>query len=358
MWHTTGPSSGIFSVHGQMQPGTHVENAETKRRLKNLLDGYGVTAALTAIASEAVDDAVLERFHTSDYIDRIRVLSRQNGGQAGDSAPFGPGSFDLACRAVGAAVAGAHAVMAGQVDNAYVLTRPPGHHAERDQGRGFCLFGNIALAILDLLAQRKVERVAVVDWDVHHGNGTEQAFYDRADVLTISLHQDRLYPADTGGLTDNGADAGLGFNINVPLPPGSGQGAYAAALDRVVVPALQAFRPDLIVIACGFDSSYFDPMGHMLLLSPHYAAFTTQLLELANELCNGRLLCCHEGGYSESYVPFCGVATIDVLRGVDSGVRDRFADGGDYVWQALQPHQSAAVDAVAAGPLAALLRGC
>ncbi|MEM1435839.1 MAG: class II histone deacetylase, partial [Pseudomonadota bacterium] len=278
--------------------------------------------------------------------------------QAGDSAPFGPGSFELACRAAGACVAGAHAVMGGQVDNAYVLTRPPGHHAERDQGRGFCLFGNIALAILDLLAHGKAERVAVVDWDVHHGNGTEQAFYNRADVLTISLHEDRLYPAESGALEDNGAGAGAGFNINVPLPPGSGAGAYTAALERVVVPAFEAFRPDLIVIACGFDSSHFDPMGHMLLLSPHYAAFTTRLLGLADALCGGRVLCCHEGGYSESYVPFCGVATIDTLRGADSGVRDRYAEGSDFVWQALQPHQSAVVDAAVAGPLATLVKHC
>jgi len=357
MWHHTRVGSGFEAAEGQVEPGVHFENAATKRRLKNFLDGYGVTDRLTAIPSGAVDDGVLGRFHTQEYIDRIRSLSAGEGGEAGDSTPFGPGSFAIACQAVGASIAGARAVVAGEVDNAYVLVRPPGHHAERDRGRGFCLFGNIALAVLDLLARGDVQRVAVLDWDVHHGNGTEQAFYARDDVLTISLHEDALYPLNSGRLADNGSDAGEGFNINVPLPPGSGSGAYYAAFEQVVEPALRHFEPELIVVACGFDASYYDPLGHMLLLSPHYREMTERTLALADELCGGRLLVCHEGGYSEAYVPICGLATIDALRGQTTEVVDLFAALPQRSpWQGLQPQQAEAVAAAAAGPLARLLR--
>jgi len=357
MWHHTRVGSGFEAAAGQVEPGVHFENAATKRRLKNFLDGYGVTDRLTAIPSETVDDGVLRRFHDAKYIDRIRSLSAGEGGEAGDSTPFGPGSFAIACQAVGASIAGARAVVSGAVDNAYVLVRPPGHHAERDRGRGFCLFGNIALAVLDLLARGEVARVAVVDWDVHHGNGTEQAFYDRDDVLTISLHEDALYPLNTGGVGDTGRGAGEGFNINVPLPPGSGGGAYEAAFEQVVEPALKHFRPELIVVACGFDASYYDPLGHMLLLASHYRDMTERTIALADELCGGRLLVCHEGGYSEAYVPVCGLATIDALRGETTDFVDLFAAlPRRSPWQALQPQQAEAVAAAVAGPLARLLR--
>ncbi len=355
MWHASAPASGFTAIRGQAQPGVHFENAETKRRLKNMLDGHGITEQLTGIPAAEVDESVLLRFHTPEYVTRIREMSEHMGGDAGESTLFGPGSFDIARLTVGACVAGAHAVTDGAVDNGYVLTRPPGHHAERDQGRGFCIFSNIALAIMDLIAHKKVEKVAVVDWDVHHGNGTEQAFYDRNDVLTISIHQDRLYPTDTGDVSDNGSGAGEGYNINVPLPPGSGGGAYHHVLDRVVLPALADFKPDLIVIACGYDASNYDPLGNMMLLSTHYAEMTNKIMAAADDLCNGRLLACHEGGYSKSYVPYCGVATIDALRQGDSGIVDLSSLFPENSWQALQPHQEEAVNTVVDGPLKRLV---
>jgi acetoin utilization deacetylase AcuC-like enzyme len=299
---------------------------------------------------------VLERFHTADYIARVKALSAEMGGDAGEFAALGPGSFEIAALAVGGCIAAADAVLDGRVNNAYALVRPPGHHAERDRGRGFCLFSNIGLTLMDQIARGRIEKAAVVDWDVHHGNGTEQAFYDRRDVLTISLHQEHLYPSDTGELDKTGRGEGEGFNINAPLPPGSGSGTYAAAMERVVAPALQAFKPDLIVVACGFDASYFDPLGHMMLLAEHYRELTRALLGIADEVCAGRVLACHEGGYSAGYVPFCGVAVVDAMRGERSAVEDLFGAATDMQWQALQPHQDAAIRGVEAGPLAALLK--
>ena len=310
MWHVNGPAFGTLQVSGQLEPGVHVENAETKRKLKNLLDAYEVTPQLQPIEFGEATDSDLLRFHTADYVALVQELSDARGGDAGEHAPVGPGSAEIARLGVGGTSAAIAVVADGDVDNAYALVRPPGHHAERDRGRGFCLFGNIAVGVMSAIDAGSVERVAVVDWDVHHGNGTQQAFYDRSDVLTISLHQDMLYPVDLGRVDETGEGPGNGFNINVPLPAGSGGGAYLAAFDQVVLPALESFAPDMIVVACGFDASYFDPLSHMLLLADHYRQFTRRILDVADRLCGGRVMMNHEGGYSDFYVPLCGVAVI------------------------------------------------
>jgi acetoin utilization deacetylase AcuC-like enzyme len=222
--------------------------------------------------------------------------------------------------------------------------RPPGHHAEKDQGRGFCIFGNTALAAIHARQARGVSRVAIVDWDVHHGNGTEHAFYADPSVLTISIHQDNNYPPDSGALSDTGTGAGKGYNINVPLPPGSGVGAYVATVERVVAPALTAFRPELILIASGLDASAMDPLASMMMTSDGYRKLTRTVLGVARDVCGGRVVACHEGGYSPAYVPYCGLAVIEEMAGVKTGLGDPLLEllaamGG----QDIQPHQEAVV---------------
>ena len=164
-----------------------------------------------------------------------------------------------------------------------------------------------------------------------------------------------LYPVDLGAPEEVGEAAGSGFNVNVPLPAGSGFGAYELAIERVVVPALHAFRPDLIVIACGFDAAYFDPLSHMLLLADHFRALTRTLRHAADQLCDGRIVLNHEGGYSDFYVPLCGVAAIEELSGISSGVRDPYASYATVPNQRLMPHQADVIDRAVDGPLAALL---
>src|SRR5262249_36652641 len=175
----------------------------------------------------------LLRFHARRYVGSIRAMSEASGGDAGEGAPFGPGSFEVALLAAGGTITAVDAVLDGRVRNAYALVRPPGHHAEADLGRGFCIFGNRGVAIRPRRAARGRGRVAVVDWDVHHGNGAQKAFYRDPGVLTISIHQDRWYPQDSGSIDERGEGPGAGFNINIPLPPGSGHGAYLAAVSRV-----------------------------------------------------------------------------------------------------------------------------
>ena len=175
--------------------------------------------------------------------------------------------------------------------------------------------GSIAIAVEAAKARHGTGRIAVIDWDVHHGNGTEAIYYERDDVLTVSVHQEGNYPLDTGYLADRGRGAGLGFNINVPLPAGAGHSAYLAVMDRIVLPAVERFRPDLIIVACGYDASAIDPMARMLATAETFREMTLRVKEAARQLCGRRLVLVHEGGYSEVYVPFCGHATLEALSG-------------------------------------------
>lgn len=349
MWHDTGRRVGPAWPTGWVEPIAVAESPESKRRLRNLLDACGLLDRLIQIRPRAATEADLLRFHTSSYIAKIRALSDGNGGDAGDGlSPFGPGSFEIARLAVGGAIAAVDAVLDGLTDNVYALVRPPGHHAERDLGRGFCLFANTALAAMHAQKARGIDRVAIVDWDVHHGNGTQQAFYDDPTVLTISIHQDGKFPSSSGGLDENGAGSGLGFNLNVPLPAGSGDGAYIETFARVVRPALDAFRPDLILVASGLDANAFDPLGRMMCTSEVYRVMTQALLDAADHWCDGRLAVIHEGGYAPEYVPFCGLAVIETLCGERSAASDPFLESlSAYPGQELTPWQTRVIDEAA-----------
>jgi len=346
MWHDT-RSAGLFlPAGGMLEPDEHAENPRTKRRLKNLLEVSGLYERLTPLSPRPAQEAELLRFHTPAYVAKIREMSAAAGGDAGEFTPFGPGSYEIALLAAGGCLAAVDAIVAGRVHNAYALVRPPGHHAEADRGRGFCIFANVALAALHARAAHGLERIAVVDWDVHHGNGTQAAFWTDPGVLTISIHQDRYYPPETGAVGEVGEGRGRGYNLNVPLPPGSGAGAYRATFERVVLPALHAYRPELIFIASGFDAGATDPLGRMLLHSETYREMTRDLVTVAREVCGGRLLGCHEGGYSTAYVPFCGLAVMEELSGISTGVADPFLEflqGMGY--HELQTHQDAVIRA-------------
>lgn len=349
LWHNNGNPALFFPSNLSVQPGEHAENPETKRRLKNLLEVSGLTDHLDMLKPRAASEDELARFHTRDYLSKIRKLSDAGGGDAGEDAPFGEGSYEIAALAAGGAIVAMEAVLNGDVANSYALIRPPGHHALFDMGMGFCLFGNAPIAVHHGRAVHRIGRVAVIDWDVHHGNGTQAAFYDDPDTLTISLHGDRLFPANSGGLEERGTDKGVGYNLNVPLPPGSGDGAYIEAIKRVVVPALERFKPELIVVACGFDASAVDPLGRMMVTSDGFRKMTALMMAQADALCSGRIMMTHEGGYSASYVPYCGLAVLEQLSGIQSGVSDPFLDVfANYGQQELQPHQAAAIDAAAA----------
>ena len=344
-WHDPG-AVGVFSAPGEfLQPQPASESPESKRRLKNILEASGLIDELAVRKAPPASRDDLLYFHTAAYLDRLEGGDRTSGGDAGEAAPYKPGSLAAARHAVGLAIAAVEAVVSGELANAYALCRPPGHHAEPDRGRGFCLLGNIPVAVMRARAQGRLGRVAILDWDVHHGNGQQVAFYDDPEVLTISLHQAANYPLESGGFDERGAGPGVGANLNLPLPPGCGIGAYDYAMRELVVPTLEAFAPELIVVACGYDACAKDPLGKMLLNSAAFTAMTHQVMAVAERVCGGRLVLVHEGGYSEGYVPLCGHAVIQTLAGSKTNVVDPQNDEiAAWGYQPLQPHQQALID--------------
>jgi acetoin utilization deacetylase AcuC-like enzyme len=315
-WHGGGNYVLTAPVGGLVQPGGGLpENPETKRRLRNLIEVTGLARELgIQTASEATREDLL-RVHPAAYLDAFKAASDAGGGELGLRTPFGPGGYEIAALSAGLTKAAVFDVLAGQLLNAYALSRPPGHHALPDWPNGFCLLNNIAIAIRAAQAAGLARRVAVVDWDVHHGNGTEAIFWTDPEVLTISLHQEWNYPLDSGAASARGEGKGHGFNINIPLPPGTGHANYLETVERIVLPALHRFAPDLIVVACGYDASAFDPLGRMLATTETFRLMTRMVMRAADDLCGGRLVLVHEGGYSEMHVPFCGHAVLEELTG-------------------------------------------
>lgn len=317
-WHDTGTNAGLLPGSLVMQPYLHFESPESKQRFHSLVEVSGLAEHLVRLVPEPATDEDILRVHTPEHLARIKVESdSMRGGDAGDgTSPFGHQGFHIAALAAGGAIAALDAVLAGTVDNAYALVRPPGHHARPETGMGFCIFGNASIAIRRAQATNPDLRVVTVDWDVHHGNGTQAAFVDDPSVLTISLHQDDLFPRNSGAISERGQGAGEGYAINIPLPAGTGNGGYLATMTEVVVPAVRRHRPDVIVVPSGFDASCFDPLGRMSVTADGYRAMTRVLMDVAAEVCDGRIMMTHEGGYSPTYVPLCGVSVLSELSGV------------------------------------------
>ncbi|WP_071672572.1 class II histone deacetylase [Nioella nitratireducens] len=328
-WHSGGNYAQMLHVGGLVQPtasATLPENPETKRRLKNLMDVTGLLAALDVRSAPMVTDEDMLRVHPESYLTRFRDMAAAGGGELGLRTPFGPDGYDIARVSAGLAKAALFAVLEGEMDNAYALSRPPGHHCLPDMPNGFCLLANIPIAIEAAFESGLADRVAVLDWDVHHGNGTEAIYYDRQDVLTISVHQERNYPLDTGDFADRGSGRGSGYNLNIPLPPGAGHKTYIETVERLVIPALADYGPDVIIVASGYDAAAMDPLGRMLASVETFRVMTTMIKEAATQLCDGKLVMVHEGGYSEAYVPFCGHAVIAELAGSRISAPDPLAE--------------------------------
>ncbi|GAA0591313.1 class II histone deacetylase [Virgibacillus siamensis] len=326
-WHQTGNGALNINSGGWIQEDTHAENPETKRRVKNLLDRSKFMKELQQIEPrEALLDEVGLN-HGRKYIEKIKKLSDSGGGDAGEHAIVGPDSYEIALLSAGGVITATDAVMQGKVHNAYALTRPPGHHAGQDEGMGFCLFNNIAIAAKHAKAKYGLKRIVIIDWDVHHGNGTENAFRDDPEVLFISMHQENIFPKNRGQISYAGEGNGEGFNVNIELPAGTGNEGYLYTFDQVIEPIINQFEPELIMVSAGQDPSRFDPLGRMLMTADGFYQMAMTVKGLAEKHCDGRLVACHEGGYSTAYVPFCTIRILEALSGKQSGVDDPFDQG-------------------------------
>ena len=327
--HDTGVQTTVVMRNGsfQLDPESHPSSVYITQRIKQFLDGSGLTAQMEPIAARAANEEELAVYHSHEFIAGVRKHGEGGPGK-GDwgeierDTPLSQGSFDAAICAAGGAINAVQAVMSGKVRNAYALLRPPGHHALSNRAMGFCIFNNAVIAAHYARNVYGLERIMIVDWDVHHGNGTQDAFYADPGVLFVSLHQQDWYPKLSGEVEQVGAGAGAGFTINIPLPPGTGDRGYQAAFEQLVVPLGLRYRPQLVIISAGQDANWLDPLAQMMVTQSGFRRMSELVLELAEEVCEGRLVMLQEGGYSAAYVPYCTVAAVEPLLGLDLGIID------------------------------------
>ena len=240
---------------------------------------------------------VLELNHTKEHVMRVAGTAGRTFSSLDPDTQASPKSYDAACLAAGAVVSGMEMILQDEVDNGFALVRPPGHHAETDRAMGFCLFNNVAVGACYGLENLGLQRIAIIDWDLHHGNGTQNSFYTSSQVLYFSTHAYPYYPG-SGSLGEVGAGEGEGFTINIPLTGGQDDRAFASIFKEIIVPITREYSPDFIIVSAGFDTYFGDPLGTMAVTEQGYACMTRQIVDLAAEICGGRLLFALEGGYN------------------------------------------------------------
>ena len=277
----------------------HPERPERLARIASVLRDRGLADACTSVDVSAVDMALVQRIHQDEYLDRLRHACAENLPfiDAVDSAICSK-TYDIAQLATGAVINTIDEIMAGRLQNAFCAVRPPGHHTERDRSMGFCMFNNIAVAAQHLIDDHALQRVLILDWDVHHGNGTQHTFEEDPRVLFISLHghPNYVYPG-TGFENEKGSGPGEGYTINLPMMPGTSDDAYHRAFDDPILPAIDRFDPQFVLVSAGFDAHRADPLAPLELETECYGWMTDRLTDLAKKHCQGRIVSLLEGGY-------------------------------------------------------------
>jgi len=319
----------IFLEH--ITPQHHPERPE---RLKVVMDvlrslNWLEREGLVQLVPRAATVDELATVHERDYIQSVEEASRKvaeeqsSGGRKtrffATDTYVSAHSYEAAIKAAGASLTAIDAIMKGEVDNTYCLVRPPGHHAVAESAMGFCLFNNAAVSARYAIDRYGLERVIIIDYDVHHGNGTQEMFYSDPRVLYFSIHQAPFYPG-TGLSDERGEGAGLGTTINVPLPATTGYETYEPIFRQVMAPAAERYNPQLILVSAGFDAHWKDPLGSMNLFTAAFAKLTGIIIELAQYLCNGRLVMVQEGGYDLDAMASCVSTCINLLLGDDAAV--------------------------------------
>ena len=348
--HDMGRAGLYVPVGGLLEDEIHVDNTARITRTRNLVSRVGLDEFLCVVTPREASVEEIERVHSREHIRRMREVSATGGGDAGGGyTPMDGRSYELALLSAGSALTALELVLRGEASNAHAMLRRSGHHAWRDSGYGFCIFNNCAAAARAAQAVFGLERVAIVDIDAHHGNGTEAIFLSDPNVLTISIHQDRSFPVETGFVGEMGQGEGRGANVNVNLVPGTGDPGYHYALDRIAVPILHQFRPELIVVACGVDASLFDPLSRLGVTAKGFAEVAERFLRVADEVCGGRIVSIQEGGYSQVYAPFCWLAVIEALARVAERTEDPFEPflAGQACCRDFPAHQREAIDEAA-----------
>jgi len=275
----------------------HPESPDRLRAICAQLQSSGTWSRLHQVTPRRAEREWIELIHSASYVESLERRSPATGYASLDpDTSMSPGTLEAAYLATGGALAAVDAIINGDIHQAFCAVRPPGHHAEVDRAMGFCFFNSVAIAARYIQHHHGLKRVLIVDWDVHHGNGTQHAFYDDASVLFFSTHQFPYYPG-TGGARETGEGRGKGLTINVPLSGGQGDDEYREVFQKVLVPATDTFQPEFVLISAGFDAHRDDPLANMNLTEEGYGELTNMVASIAKDFSSGRILACLEGGY-------------------------------------------------------------
>jgi len=302
------------SIYLKHDTGTHPENAQRLEAIIAYLEKAGTLPKLALIKPRPATIDEIAQVHHRQHITHIQEVALRGGGWLDVDTIMSADSYDAALYAAGGVISATDAVMAGEVSSIFALVRPPGHHSTRQQAMGFCLFNNIAIATKHALNKYQLERIAIVDFDVHHGNGTQEAFYDNPQVSYVSTHQHPHYPG-TGVMEEIGSGKARGNIINIPLPIGCGDGGYSLVYEQIMMPAVRRFKPQLMMVSAGYDAHWADELSMMQLSVTGFAKIVKTIRQLAEELCQGRVVLTLEGGYNLKAVTESVKATFDVLLG-------------------------------------------
>ncbi len=321
-----------FLKHYVDLPRPHFESFETPERLTAVYAYLASTSVfelsgITAKQGNTIKDEALCRFQDPFLIDSVRMLSAAGGGEIGTYSYASPQAFEVAKLAVGTAIQSCEAVLSGKVNQSFALIRPPGHHSGYSKAEGLCIFNNCAVSIKHLLHEKKLDRALIIDLDTHYGDGIAEFFYSDPSVLYISLHE-YFSKQERGGVFELGADEGMGYNVNIPLPFFTTNRTYLRAFDKIVPPLVKEFKPELILVAMGFDTHYADPVGNLRLTSQFFATITQRLKTIA-EICDGKLALVLEGGYNLATLPKLIDIVIRSLIGLDSQFFDEYMSFDD-----------------------------
>jgi len=301
-------------VYLKHETGYHPENAQRLEAIMAHLEETRLIEQLKPIKPRPATVEELTYVHQASYVSRIQDAAVRGGGWLDADTVMSPDSYDAALYAVGGVIEATDAVISSQVNSAFALVRPPGHHATAMAAMGFCLFNNIAIAARHALKKHKIEKVAIIDFDVHHGNGTQEAFYGSPQVLYVSAHQYPHYPG-TGTIGETGSGPAAGSKVNIPLPSGSGDGEYRQVFEQIIMPVTRRFRPELILVSAGYDPHWKDRLAMMEVSTTGFAEMARFIKNLADELCEGKIVLTLEGGYNLKALATSVKATFDVLLG-------------------------------------------
>ena len=316
LWYNEGMKVGLVydPIYLEHDTGSHPENSQRLVAIMSHLEESGSREKLTLLSPRPASVEELEMVHAPEYISQIKSKAEKGGGWLDPDTVMCPKSYEVALYAAGGLLTAVGAVMKREVDSAFALVRPPGHHATSNRALGFCIFNNVAIAAKFALANFSLNRVLIVDFDVHHGNGTQQAFYADPKVLYFSTHQYPFYPG-TGWMDETGTGEGEGSTVNFPMTAGWGDEEYLRAFKEVLVPVARRFQPQLILVSAGFDPHWADSIAMMQASVTGFAQMVTVLKNLAAELCQGQLVFALEGGYNLQVAASAVRATFDVLLG-------------------------------------------